>query len=141
MRRRWRGHRLLDLAEELADADGDLSLRGGARDGSARPVGRQQLRLLDLPPLRRAVDLLPGVDGPHRGGTQGDARLRVGQENDPVRPLRHLRLRHVLAVGLAQAGPQDGRERAELRARGAALAPPAACGADGGVRCAMRHSG
>src|SRR6185312_10265504 len=42
----------------------------------------------------------------------------------PVLPaLRHLRVYHVLAEDCAPPGEPDGRERAQLRARGAALDP------------------
>lgn len=39
----------------LRDADGDLSLRGDARDGAAQAAHRPGLQLVDLPPLRTVV--------------------------------------------------------------------------------------
>src|SRR3546814_8879980 len=89
-----------DVCSSDLDADGNLPLRRRAGDHPPEAEDPHGLQLLDLPPLRRAVGLLQGLDGSSRGVPPGDSRIFLGPEEAAVRPLRRMRLHHVLGAGI-----------------------------------------
>jgi hypothetical protein len=85
------GIRAIDLQRRL-------SLRPGPHSRAPSASHRDQLQLLDLPPIRRTVGVLPDRLGANTSATRGSVQLLLAPQDSRLLSLQDLWLHHALQV-------------------------------------------